>query len=382
MGRRRGKGAGTTYFHKGSGRWCAELSVGFDQHGKPLRVRAYHKTRREAEAWLAEQAALYHKGLLADPSKLTVGEWVDRWLERKSREIRPNTLDAYRRELGYALPALGHLPLQKVTPSHVRALLDDLAKRYSYRTVRWVRQKLHALFEEALNLEIIHRNPVAPVKLKAARGQGQSKAARSLEVHEAAALLATLDQHKDPRTALSLRLMLNMGLRVGECLGLKWQDINLEEGTLTVRRTYSHGRESDPKTPSSVRALPIPYSTLERLKQYRDWWQEQLKEPPPPGMWVFPGNDPSKPLDYNAPGRALRRIVERLGIPPLRVHDLRHSYGSHMLANGAPLELVAERMGHANATITLSIYRHLLEHERRGWVVDLETLLTQPRAKA
>ncbi|GIW24743.1 MAG: hypothetical protein KatS3mg069_1010 [Meiothermus sp.] len=176
--------------------------------------------------------------------------------------------------------------------------------------------------------------------------------------------------------------MLNMGLRVGECLGLKWQDINLEEGTLTVRRTYSHGRESDPKTPSSVRTLPIPYSTLERLKQYRDWWQEQLKEPPPPGMWVFPGNDPARPLEYNAPGRALRRIVERLGIPTLRVHDLRHSYGSHMLANGAPLELVAERLGHANATITLSIYRHVLEHERRGWVVDLETLLTQPRAKA
>lgn len=382
MSRRRGKGAGTTYFHKGSKRWCAELSVGFDQHGKPLRVRSYHKTRREAEAWLAEQAALYHKGLLADPSKLTVGEWAEQWLERKSREVRPNTLDAYRRELGYALPALGHLPLQKVTPSHVRALLDDLAKRYSYRTVRWVRQKLHALFEEALNLEIIHRNPVAPVKLKAPRGQGQGKAARSLEVHEAAALLAALDSHKDLRTAVALRLMLSCGLRLGECLGLQWADIDFADETLTVRRSYSAYRITGPKTAGSARTIPIPRTTLERLKQYRDWWQERLKEPPAPDTWVFPGNDPSKPLDYNAPGHALRRIVERLGIPPLRVHDLRHSYGSHMLSHGAPLELVSERMGHANATITLSIYRHVLEHERKGWVVDLETLLTQPRAKA
>jgi len=99
-------------------------------------------------------------------------------------------------------------------------------------------------------------------------------------------------------------------------------------------------------------------------------------------MWVFPGNNSSKPLDYNAPGHALRRIVAKLGIPPLRVHHLRHSYGSHLLVNGAPLELVAERMGHANPNITLGVYRHLLEQERRGWVIDLEALLTQPRAKA
>jgi len=97
---------------------------------------------------------------------------------------------------------------------------------------------------------------------------------------------------------------------------------------------------------------------------------------------VFPENNPQKSLYYRAPAHALRRIVKALGIPPLRVHDLRHSYGSHLLANGVPVEIVAERLGHANATITLSVYRHVPEHERKGWVVDLEALLTQPRAKA
>lgn len=379
---KRGKGGGTTYYHKGSGRWCAELNLGHDGSGKALRVRSYHPTRKEAEAWLAEQVALYHKGVLADPSKLTLQEWAEQWLERKRREVRPNTYDAYKREIGYALPVLGKLPLQKVTPAHIRALVDDLSKRLTLRTVRHVRQKLHALFEEAVNLELTHRNPVTPVKVRLPRGSTTPRAGRSLEVHEAAALLAALDQHKDPRTAVALRLMLNMGLRVGEALALKWQDVSLEEGTLAVRRTYSHGRESDPKTPSSRRTLPIPHGTLERLKAYRGWWRERLGEDPPPTLWLFPGNDPSRPLDYNAPGHALRRIVKSLGIPPLRVHDLRHTYGSHMLSNGAPIELVAERMGHANANITLSIYRHVLEHERQGWVVDVETLLTQPRAKA
>ncbi|RIH85391.1 putative defective protein IntQ [Calidithermus terrae] len=395
---KRGKGAGTTYFHKGSGRWCAELNLGFDGNGKPLRVRSYHPTRKAAEAWLAEQVALYHKGVLADPSKMTLREWAEQWLERKRREVRPNTYDAYKRELGYALPVLGKLPLQKITPAHVRALVDDLSKRLTPRTVRMVRQKLHALLEEALNLELVHRNAAAPVKVKAPRGKATERVGRALERHEATMLLAALDQHGDERTSMCLRLMLNMGLRVGEALGLKWEDLDLEKALLVIRRTHSHGRENEPKTPSSCRVLPIPHATLVRLKAYHQRWTERLKEPPPPDMWLFPGNAPARPLDYNAPGRALRRIIQRLekerlereqktGVketpfPRLRAHDLRHAYASLMLSAGTPVELVAERLGHSNATITLSIYRHVLEHERQGWLVDTEALLTQPRAKA
>lgn len=379
---KRGKGAGSTYYHKASGRWCAELQLGFDAAGKPIRLRAYRPTRREAEAWLAEQVARHHKGVALDPSKLTLQEWAERWLERKKTEVRPNTYEAYKRELGYALPVLGKLPLQKITPSHIRTLVDDLLARYSLRTARWVRQKLHAVFEEALNLELVYRNPCAPVKIRAPRGQAKPKAGRALEPFEVAALLSALDAHKDERTALALRVMLNMGLRLGEALGLQWGDVNLEAGELTIRRTYSHGREGAPKTPTSARTLPIPAGTLERLRRYHKLWEERLGEAPPPTFWVFPGNNPSKPLDYNAPGRALCRIVAKLGLARLRAHDLRHSYGSHLLANGAPLELVAERMGHSTPNLTLSVYRHVLEHERKGWVVDVESLLTQPRAKA
>lgn len=379
---KRGKGAGTTYYHKGSSRWCAELNLGFDGNGKPLRVRSYHKTRKEAEAWLAEQATLYHKGLLADPSTLTLQDWAGRWLERKRREVRPRTFESYQYELGLVLPTLGRLPLQKITPTHIRALVDNLLQTRKPRTARAVRTRLHAIFEEALNLEVIHRNPVSPVKVKLPRGSTTNRAGRALEVHEAVALLSALDTYKDERIALSLRLMLNLGLRVGEALGLQWQDVDLGAGTLTIRRAWSDGRITEPKTPSSRRTLPIPHSTLERLRAYHTLWRDRLGGPPPATLWLFPGNDPQRPLDYRTPAHTLRRIVKALGIPPLRVHDLRHSYGSHLLANGAPLELVAERMGHANATITLSIYRHVLEHERKGWVVDLEALLTQPRAKA
>ncbi|MDW8480898.1 MAG: site-specific integrase [Meiothermus sp.] len=357
-------------------------------------MRAYHKTRREAEAWLAEQAALYHKGLLANPSSITLRDGAIRWLERKAREVRPRTVELYRQELAYALPSLkdpqapdplGRLALQKVTPAHIRGVLDELGKRHSLRTVKQVRQRLWQVCRDALDMELIHRNPVEPVRIRAPRTEPRERAGRALELHEVQALLTALDHHPDPRTALALRLMLACGLRRGEALGLQWGDVDLEAGVLRVERVWSEsgGRLvlTQPKTPTSRRAVPIPAQTLERLRAYREWWREKLGEYPPSSMWVFPGDNPDRPLNPHAPNWALRRIVAKLGIPHVRVHDLRHTYGSHLLANGAPLELVAERMGHANPSITLGVYRHLLEHERRGFVIDPEDLL-KPRPRA
>jgi integrase len=372
------------------GRFEVRLTV--RENGVPVQVSVYGQTAAEAERKARDLKTKAERGQFTRDRSTTAG-YARLWLERKAKEVRPRTAELYRLELAYALPSLkdpeardplGSRPLQEVKPTHIREVLDDLGERYSTRTVKMVRQRLWQVFRDALDMELVYRNPVDPVRIKAPRGQSKAKVGRALEPHEIAALLSALDQHPDPRTALSLRLMLACGLRRGECLGLQWQDLDLEEGVLTVARAWARGggpgRVTLPKTAMSARTVPIPHATLERLKTYRIWYTERLGEPRP-DSWLLPGNDPSKPLDANAPNHALKRLTERLRIAPLRVHDLRHSYGSHMLANGAPLELVAERMGHANANITLGVYRHLLEHERRGWILDPEDLLG-PRAKA
>ena len=391
MKRKRGNGEGTIV-RRPDGRWMGQLMVGYGPDGKPRRRTVYGRTRQEVAAKLAELAAQHHKGLLPSPEAITVREWASRWLERKAREVRPKSLLLYRDELAYALPSLkdpqakdplGNMRLQAVQPAHIRALLDGLAERgLSVRTVKKVREKLHTLFEEALSLELVARNPVAPVKVKA---PAPEKAGRALEPGEVDALLEALDRHPDPRTGLALHLMLACGLRKGEALGLQWEDLDLEEGLLTVRRAWvavgGRGAISDPKTPNAYRTLPIPHSTLVRLRAYRAWWEGTFGGLGIP--WVFPGTgDPSRPLDPNSLNHALRRMVKRLGLPPIRVHDLRHTYGSLLLARGAPLELVSERLGHANPTITLNVYRHVLEEERRGWVMDLEELVKPNRAQA
>jgi integrase len=368
-----------------------EVRLTIREGGMPVRVSVFGKTAAEAERKARDLKTKAERGLYTR-DKTTVAGYAQGWLERKRKEVRPRTAELYRLELGYALPSiqdpeakdpLGSKPLQDVKPAHIREVLGELTERYSIRTVKMVRQRLWQVFRDALDMELVFRNPVDPVRIKTPRGQSQ-KAGRALEVHEIAALLAALDSHKDPRTAMALRLMLACGLRRGEALGLQWQDVDLEAGVLTIRRAWTDDGKTGvvtlPKTGTSHRTLPIPHSTLERLKHYSIWYAGLFGNPNPEG-WLFPGNDTTKPLNPHAPNWALKRITERLGIPPVRVHDLRHSYGSHMLANGAPLELVAERMGHANPNITLGVYRHVLEQERKGWVFDPEDLL-KPRAKA
>jgi integrase len=363
------------------------------EDGRPVRVAIYGKTAADAEKKARAAKTQIERGQYTRDKSTLAGYALD-WLERKAPEVSPRTTEIYRQELTYALPGLksqktadplGAKSLKDITPAHIREILEGLKKRYSLRTVKMVRQRLWQVFRDALDMELVYRNPVEPVRIKTPRGQAKQKVGRALELHETQALLTALDVHPDPRTALALRLMLACGLRRGEALGLQWQDIDLESGLLTVRRVWTEGggkqRVSEPKTAGSARTVPIPAATLERMVRYRQWWTEKLGENPPGEMWLFPGNKTDKPLDANAPNHALRRIAERLGIPHLRVHDLRHSYGSHLLANGAPLELVAERMGHANGNITLGVYRHLLQHERKGWVIDPEDLL-KPRAQA
>jgi len=369
-----------------------EVRLSLREEGRSFRVSVYGASAAEVERKARELKTRAEQGRFTR-DRTTVAGFARAWLERKAREVSRRTRELYAQELAHALPSLkdprahdglGARKLQEVRPAHIRALVDGLMARYSLRTVRMVRQRLWQVFREALDLELCFRNPVDPVRVKAPRGQAKEKAGRALEPHEVQALLAALDGHKDPRAALSLRLMLACGLRRGEALGLQWQDLDLQKGSLTIHRAWTAGgktgRLTAPKTRTSARTVPLPGATLERLRAYRTWYAARLGEPRPEA-WVFPGDDPSRPLNPHTPNWCLRRIAQRLGIPPLRVHDLRHSYGSHLLANGAPLELVAERMGHANPNITLGVYRHVLHRERQGWVLDPEDLLG-PRPKA
>ncbi|ADW21634.1 MULTISPECIES: site-specific integrase [Thermus] len=370
---------------RADGRWEARPYLRMED-GTLKRVSVFGRTAEEALRKARELVTLHEKGLLPRRDPRTLQAFAEAWLARKEKSLAAKTLANYRREVGYFLKYLGQKRLQDIRPLDIRQALDRMAAEgLGVRAQKKALLHLRALFKEALGLELVARDPTAAVRLKAER---RPKAGRSLEPHEAEALLAAFDAWPTWGVGMALRLCLALGLRAGEALGLKWGDIDLEAGTLSVRRAWTclggRGHLTTPKTSRAQRTIPVPRATLGRL---RDRWEtlvaqglrpKDLKE-----WWVFPSEkDPSRPLNPHSLNHALRKMTAKLGIPPVRVHDLRHSYGSLLLANGAPLELVAERMGHASPNVTLSVYRHLLAHERTAWVVDPEDLIRRPRAQA
>jgi integrase len=388
--KRRGKGGGSVFYHEGKGKWVAQLTWVDPATGRKLKREKHCATRKEAEQALAQMVAEQARGLLMDPSRLTTRDFALEYLRRLEREgLRPNSIRLAQGELAYALPSLkdpkahdplGRMRLQEVKPVHVRAAVDRVIEAgYAPRTVARVLMRLKALFREALRLELVARNPAEAIQVRLPKGE---KAARALEPEEVARLLEAAEASRSRDMALLLRLMLETGLRRGEALALQWGDVDLERGEVRVWRAWakvgSKGAFTPLKTPTAKRVVPLPLGLLRRLKARKEELLERLNPEEVDGLHLVGG---VKPVDPDAFNHYLRRLAERAGLGRVRVHDLRHTWATLALSRGIPLEVVSERLGHASPTITLNVYRHLLEEERRGYVLDLEDLLFPgPRA--
>ena len=382
--KRRGKGGGSVFYHEGKGKWVAQLTWVDPATGRKLKREKHCATRKEAEQALAQMVAEQARGLLMDPSRLTTRDFALEYLRRLEREgLRPNSIRLAQGELAYALPSLkdpkahdplGRMRLQEVKPVHVRAAVDRVIEAgYAPRTVARVLMRLKALFREALRLELVARNPAEAIQVRLPKGK---KAARALEPEEVARLLEAAEASRSRDMALLLRLMLETGLRRGEALALQWGDVDLERGEVRVWRAWakvgSKGAFTLLKTPTAKRVVPLPLGLLRRLKARKEELLERLNPEEVDGLHLVGG---VKPVDPDAFNHYLRRLAEKAGLGRVRVHDLRHTWATLALSRGIPLEVVSERLGHTSPTITLNVYRHLLEEERRGYVLDLEDLL-------
>lgn len=397
MSKKRGNSEGSVY-RRADGKWAGAVTLGFNEQGNPRRKVVYGGTRAEAARKLADLLDKHHKGLLAEPTATTVADFAQDWLRRRTLSKARSTQRNYRLELGYACRYLGRLRLQSVKPTHVQAMLDALAadgysprssraeaeagaprppKPYSTRTQRMVLQRLSAVFQDALRMELIHRNPCAGVRVELPPAE---PVGRALEPGEIAALLAACEGHP---MGPFFRLVLDTGLRKGEALALTWGDVDLEADPprLTVSRSWTCGPNGGyftrPKSRRSRRTVPLPRELADRLEAQRLAAAETYG-PTSGAAHLFGDPVTGRPFNTQSPNVALTRICKRQQFTHVRVHDLRHTYGSVLLSLGVPVEVVSERMGHADPTITLKVYRHLLERERTDYVYSVTATARPP----
>jgi integrase len=379
MGKRRGNQEGSIYQRTSDGLWVASLSL---PNGK--RKAYYGKTQKEARDKLKAALREQDRGLDLSAKAVTVRDFLTLWLEDTARPtIRLKTYESYRGMVhNHLVPGLGHHKLAQLTPLHVQALMNEKrAAGLSPRTVGYVRAVLRRALVHALRCGLVTRNVATLVD--------PPKMSRT-PVHPLTPdqVRRLLDATKDDRLGPLFHVAIATGLRQGELFGLRWEDVDLDAGTLTVRYALQRVKHDGgrveamltaPKTTKSRRTIYLPASAIAALRTQRvrqlearllagDRWQgEQF------GL-VFTSTI-GTPLNHANVTHHLQRVLAEAGLPRQRFHDLRHGCATLLLAQGVPLKTIQEVLGHSQITLTADTYAHLAPAMKRDAADQLEAIL-------
>ncbi len=361
MGTRRTDGEGS-YGRTSDGRFSFTRQVTLPD-GRQKRVKGEGKSRTLARQRCERRiAALVAPPAPPPPSPKTVGEQVAYWLDVTHRHGRATTVKTYRWVIDHLItPALGDERLITVKSSHLKRWIADMEHAgRAARTIGLARMIVRAALELAVQDELLPRNPMTGVRApKIPRSVG-----KSLTIVQAQQLLAVARSH---RLGLAIRLILGLGLRRGEAAGLRWQDIDLQAGTLAIAGALSYTPETGvvygaTKTPEGTRRIQLPDHLVRGIREH----QVQQGEDRAAMGWgatdyLFTSVANGGMLKPDRIYAAFRTIAKEVGLEGFRLHDLRHSAATFLLAEGVKIKRVQAILGHASAATTMDIYAHLLE---------------------
>lgn len=363
--RRRANGEGSV-FQRADGRWCGAMYV-TESDDRRVRRRVYGRTRREAEDKLLELRRKDESGIPIPSSKLTLERFLREWLSQiVAPRVRPNTLAHYTFHIDkYLVPDLGQRQLGKLSAREVRLYLDSLGRAgRGVRTIRYVHATLRAALEDAVREELIEKNVA-----KLVRPPSAPRADRHpLTVDEVKVLFR--QTRKDRLHALLVVIAL-LGLRRSEVLGLRWEDVDLDAGTLTVNqglhRVGGQLQVMPTKTARSRRTLPLPEVVVEVLREHRDRQEKErvdLAEQWPSSGFVFT-TPIGTPIDPDNCSKFVQASLKAAGVRKVRMHDFRHGCVSVLLALGVPPRIVMEIAGHSALEMTMNVYAHVSLDDKR-----------------
>lgn len=376
MAKRRGHNEGTIC-KRGDGRWVAVISLGIES-GKAKRKSYYGATRKEVSDKLDEGRAGLKRGIAPVIGRQTLGQFLDTWLTDSVKpSVRPATWLSYDQQVRVHIkPALGHVELTKLSPQHIQRYMNEKTTAgLSAKTVRYHRSVLAMALKQAHRWGLVAQNVATLVDPPSAKKY-------ELQTFDPAQAHKLLDTLKGERLGALFTVALSLGLRRGEALGLRWQDIDFDGRTLRVCQALARvGHDiviSEPKTASSRRILPLPDTLAASLRERR---RAQLEDRMAAGdKWIDSGlvftSREGASIDPRTVKRHLDRILTAAGLPHCRVHDLRHFCASLLLAQGVPLKIVSDILGHTQISITADLYTHVLPSLKQDAIGALDRMLT------
>jgi len=362
---RRGHGEGGVR-KRPDGRWEGSIDLGWS-NGKRRRKFVYGKTRAQVVEKMRLRRNELAGGMPFADERITVEKWLDHWLDN----VLPGTVKATT-EANYGnlarthlIPSLGKLRMAKLDVRHVEILIADMGRAsYKPNTIRLVRSVLRRSLGHAVRQGLLVRNVAAlTVGPRIPRAE-----TRALTLDEVRVLL---EAAKGQRYEVGSVLLIETGMRLGELLGLGWDDVDLDAGQLHIRQTLStlNGKIvlDEPKTARSRRPYELSGQAIDSLRAHK---AAQAKGRLAMGKyWTASGlvvvTDFGTPVDPSNFRRVFTRVTQSVGIEGCHPHELRHTAASLMLSRGVPLHIVADVLGHSSIAVTKDVYGHLVAGERR-----------------
>ncbi|MFE4201981.1 tyrosine-type recombinase/integrase [Aneurinibacillus aneurinilyticus] len=363
---------------RGKDTWLVRVFIGRDENGKrKYHNKTIHGGKKVAQKYLNDMLREKDAGTLEEPTKMTINEYLDRWLETSAKgRVRPQTYEGYKRELRlYIRPQLGEYKLSKLNALTIQSVYKQYQEERGLApaTIR----RAHVIFSSAMNQAVkwgmISKNPCEHVDLP-------RKERKEMNVFTPEEARIFLEAAVYDRWHALYVLLLTTGMRPGEALGLKWGDI--KDGKIRIQRTLirrgAGWRLDEPKTSRSRRTIPLPGTAVDVLKEHKLRQTEQrfkAGENYHNHDFVFAVEN-GEPINLsNLTNHSFKPLLKGAGLKNIRLYDLRHTCATLLLAAGENPKVVSERLGHESITLTLDTYSHVLPDMQKKAAEKLENML-------
>ncbi|MBC2732834.1 MAG: tyrosine-type recombinase/integrase [Desulfobacteraceae bacterium] len=351
---------------KKRGKWAVDF---YDQHGtRRLRMLPKGANKAEARKLLRKIEDQVSKRCYLPVREVpTFGKVAENWLQQKRQNVRGSTLKMYRGHVNHHFEDIKFLKIDRISIATAeRFITERQNKGMNLTTLR----KIIVTFNQIMNYAVRHRyidhNPVREAERPRNKGEFEKPTIKVLSPSDINTLLESVSSAKF-RMLFMLAIM--SGARQGELFGLKWADVDWFNKQIRIQRTYNFDTWYKPKSKTSNRKIDIGPSVMRELKAWK------LACPPNALDLIFP-NEVGKPLDH---GNVLQRhfypALKTANLPTIRFHDLRHTYASLLIEQGENIKYIQSQLGHANPTVTLNVYAHLMKPVNQEAAVRLDKVV-------
>jgi len=339
------------------------------------------KTKKEAQKALTEAINAINKGTYVEPSSILYKDYLEDWFSTKQKTIGIQTAKNYEQYLHKKIiPELGSIQLSKLTTMKIQKFINNLSEQgLASATVKKIFEIIKNSLEHAVDFELVMKNAARKVKLP-------KMDRKEIEVWSENEINKFLNTAEGDPFYMVFHLALTTGMRQGEILGLRWKDVDLDKGKLSIKQTLSHDGKffiSGAKTKASLRTIPLPEATIKRLITTQILIKEQKEKF---GI-IYEDHDLVVCTQHGTPinpanvRRSFNRLIELANVPKIRFHDLRHTHATLLLSKGVPPKVVAERLGHSNIKITLDTYSHVLPTMQEDVIRKIDEIIKDNQIK-